>query len=55
MQEISKASTIGRPDFGQFSAFCDSWAGSNVREDLLENSDMLFEMCGGNRLTLTDN
>ena len=39
----------------QFPPVCESWAGCPVQEDLLEKSDMLYEMCGGNRFTLTEN
>ncbi len=42
-------------DFGQFQAVAESWAGCPVREGALQSSDMLLEMCGGNRLTLTEN
>jgi hypothetical protein len=42
-------------DFGQFAPICEHWSGCPVPEGALENSDMLFEMCGGNRLTLTEN
>jgi hypothetical protein len=42
-------------DFGQFPPICEHWCGSPVSEGALEHSDMLFEMCGGNRLTLTEN
>ena len=42
-------------DFGQFPPICEHWAGSPVPEGALEQSDMLFEMCGGHRLTLTEN
>jgi hypothetical protein len=39
----------------QFPPVCESWAGCPVQEDLLEKSDMLYEMCGGNKFTLTEN
>ncbi len=42
-------------DFGQFAPICEHWCGCPVPEGSLEHSDMLFEMCGGNRLTLTEN
>ena len=42
-------------DFGQFAPICEHWCGCPVPEGALENSDMLWEMCGGNRLTLTEN
>jgi hypothetical protein len=42
-------------DFGQFQPVCEHWSGCPVREGLLEASDMLYEMCGGNRLVLTEN
>jgi hypothetical protein len=42
-------------DFKQFAACMDSWAGCAIPEDALEHSAMLLEMCGGNRLTLTEN
>ncbi len=42
-------------DFAQFAAVAESWAGCPVQEGALQNSDMLSEMCGGNRLTLTEN
>ena len=42
-------------DFGQFPPICEHWSGSPVPEGLLEHSDMLFEMCGGNRLILSEN
>ena len=42
-------------DFGQFAPICEHWAGCPVPEGSLEYSDMLFEMCGGNRLILTEN
>ncbi len=42
-------------DFGQFAPICEHWCGCQVPEGSLEHSDMLFEMCGGNRLTLTEN
>lgn len=42
-------------DFGQFAPICEHWCGCPVPEGSLENSDMLWEMCGGNRLTLTEN
>ena len=40
---------------GQFPPICEHWAGSPVPEGALKHSDMLFEMCGGNRLVLTEN
>jgi len=42
-------------DFGQFAPICEHWAGCAVPEGALEHSQMLHEMCGGNRLTLTEN
>ena len=42
-------------DFGQFPPICEHWSGCAVPEGALERSDMLFEMCGGHRLTLTEN
>ena len=45
--------TVG--DMQQFSPICDSWCGTTVDEKALENSDMLLELCQGNRLTLTEN
>ena len=42
-------------DFGQFGAVAESWAGCPVQEGALQSSDMLLEMCDGNRLTLTEN
>ncbi|CAE8607610.1 unnamed protein product, partial [Polarella glacialis] len=42
-------------DFGQFQAVSESWAGCPVQEGALERSDMLLDMCNGNRLTLTEN
>jgi hypothetical protein len=42
-------------DFKQFPAICDSWCGTPVEEDALERSDLLHELCGGNRITLTNN
>jgi Cdc6-like AAA superfamily ATPase len=42
-------------DFGQFSPICEHWSGCPVPEGSLENSDMLWEMCGGHRLILTEN
>jgi hypothetical protein len=42
-------------DFGQFAPICEHWCGCPVPEGSLEKSDMLWEMCGGNRLTLTEN
>jgi hypothetical protein len=42
-------------DFGQFQPICEHWSGSPVREGMLEQSDMIYDMCGGNRLVLTEN
>jgi hypothetical protein len=42
-------------DFGQFGPVCEHWAGCAVTEGALENSQMLHEMCGGNKLVLTEN
>jgi len=42
-------------DWLQFPPVCEHWCGSRVPEGLLENSDMLFEMTGGHRFTLTEN
>ena len=42
-------------DFGQFAPICEHWCGCSVPDSSLEQSDMLFEMCGGHRLTLTEN
>ncbi len=42
-------------DFAQFQAVAESWAGCSVMEGALQNSDLLLEMCEGNRLTLTEN
>jgi hypothetical protein len=42
-------------DFQQFGPVAEHWCGSSVAEGLLEDSDMLFEMCGGHRFTLTEN
>ena len=42
-------------DFGQFAPICEHWSGCPVPEGALENSDMLFDMCGSHRLTLTEN
>ena len=42
-------------DFGQFSPICEHWSGCAVPEGALERSQMLIEMCGGNRLILTEN
>ena len=42
-------------DFKQFPAICDSWCGTPVPDDTLEHSDLLYELCDGNRITLTEN
>jgi hypothetical protein len=42
-------------DFGQFQAVAESWAGSPVTADALQNSSMLRELCGSNRFTLSQN
>ena len=42
-------------DFQQFPPICESWAGCQVLEGSLEQSQMLLEMCSGNRLVLTQN
>jgi hypothetical protein len=42
-------------DFGQFQPICEHWSACPVKEGQLEHSAMLFEMCGGNRLVLTEN
>ncbi len=42
-------------DFAQFQAVAESWAGAPTAEGALQRSDMLREICDGNRLTLTKN
>ena len=42
-------------DFGQFQPICEHWSACPVKEGQLEHSSMLWEMCGGNRLVLTEN
>jgi hypothetical protein len=42
-------------DFGQFQPICEHWSACPVKEGQLEHSAMLHEMCGGNRLVLTEN
>ena len=42
-------------DWNQFGPICEHWCGSPVPEGLLPNSDMLYDMCGGNSYTLTEN
>jgi hypothetical protein len=42
-------------DFGQFPPICEHWMGCPAPEGSLQHSDMLWEMCGGHRLTLTEN
>ncbi len=47
--------TIVVGDMQQFSPICNCWCGTPVADNALESSDMLLEMCQGNRLTLTEN
>ena len=42
-------------DFAQFAAVCEHWAGCDVPDGALENSDMVRDLAGSNRLTLTVN
>ena len=42
-------------DWMQFSAICQNWAGSSVPDNLLENSEMILNMCSSNLFTLTEN
>ena len=42
-------------DFRQFSAICASWSTAPLPDDALKQSDLLFELAGGNRVTLTEN
>ena len=42
-------------DFGQFQAIAENWAGTPLPPHALQDSDMLRELCGGNRFTLTEN
>jgi hypothetical protein len=42
-------------DYQQFSPVAESWAGCAVPPHLLQHSDMMHELTGGYRLTLTDN
>ena len=42
-------------DFLQFPAIAEHWAGSPVCDGSLEHSDMVRELAGSNRLTLTQN
>ena len=42
-------------DWGQFAPVCHHWVSNAVPEDLLEHSDMICELCDGNRVTLTKN
>ncbi len=42
-------------DFAQYQPVCEAWAGCPVAEGSLQSSAMLQEMCGSNRLTLTEN
>mgnify|MGYP000733397833 CR=1 FL=1 len=42
-------------DFRQFPAVQDSWAGSPLREDMLEKSQFLWELAEGRLLQLTTN
>ena len=57
--ELSKLALIGKTflclgDFQQFSAIGNQWRGQKIREDALEKSSMLRELCPY-RLTLTQN
>jgi hypothetical protein len=51
----SQTQVIVVGDMQQFGPICNTWCGTNVPENGLEDSDMLLEMCQGNRLTLTEN
>jgi hypothetical protein len=42
-------------DFAQFPAVCEHWAGCGVPDGALEKSDMVRDLAGSNRLTLTVN
>jgi hypothetical protein len=42
-------------DHAQYKSICESWAGSPTIDGALERSDMLKDMCNGNRLILTEN
>ncbi len=42
-------------DHAQYKAICESWAGCPTADGALERSDMLKDMCNGNRLILTEN
>ncbi len=42
-------------DFKQLDAVCDTWAGVPVPQGALERSDLLYELCSGVRMELTEN
>ena len=52
---LSDVSFVLCGDFGQFPAICQRWAGCSIDDSALENSDMIWDLAGSNRLTLTEN
>ena len=42
-------------DFKQFAPVCEHWLANRVKKGQLAASDMLYEMAGGHRFTLTEN
>jgi hypothetical protein len=58
--DIAKAAFLGVQfvllgDFRQFPSVLDTWCGTSLADDALENSRLLWELAGGCRLLLTDN
>jgi hypothetical protein len=55
MTKWKKIQFICTGDFHQYDAICNSWCGSPVPEGMLEMSDMLFDLCDGQMLTMLTN
>jgi hypothetical protein len=54
LQKLKGRQWILSGDQFQFAALFDQWKGADVPEDTLLNSRLLHELCGGNRITLTE-
>ena len=54
LQKLKGRQWILSGDQFQFAALFDQWKGADVPEDTLLNSRFLHELCGGNRITLTE-